>query len=354
VKIARNVKAISKILYILLLVLAMVIGSIFSYMILAGYYLGLENNIPENPTISVIDVGLDVQNAESFTITILNPTYSPSEALISEAYIIADDVSDKILSLDPTLPYELGTGENVTFNCNWNWGNYIGETLKVVFVVNEGSGAVYEIETAVVGLDITAAVFDTEDTEHFDLTVKNPDYSVIDLSLTKITVTMENGTVVNIRDTTPTIPATLPMDSYTTFTCGWDWTTYRGQNVTVSVYTSQGYDYHLTKTTPRSAQLSITDVNFDVNNASAFELTVENSKNSIVSANLTSVEMQLEDSTIVTATIEQPADLPYTLEIGETVTIRCLWDWSSHRQETITLAVQTEEGFIGYLQTQTS
>ena len=95
-KIARNVKAISKILYILLLVLAMVVGSIFSYMVLAGYYLGLENNIPENPTIAVIDVGLDVQNAETFNITILNPTYSPSEALISEAYVITEGVSDKM------------------------------------------------------------------------------------------------------------------------------------------------------------------------------------------------------------------------------------------------------------------
>ena len=353
-KLARNVKAMSKILYILLLVLAMVIGSIFSYMILAGYYLNLESNIPENPTISVVDVGLDVQNAESFAITILNPSYSPSEALISEAYIIAEGETDKILSIDPDLPYTLETGENVTFTCNWNWGNYIGQTLKVVFVVNEGSGAVYEIETAVVGLDITAAVFDTTDTEHFDLTVRNPDYSVTDLSLTKITVTMENGTVANIRNTSPTIPATLQIDSYTTFECSWDWTNYRGQNVTVSVYTSQGYDFHITKTTPRAAQLTITDVDFDVNNASAFEVTVKNSENSIMSANISAVELKLEDNTIVTATIEQPADLPYKLEIGQSVTLRCRWDWSTHRQETIIIAVQTQEGFIGYLQTQTS
>lgn len=353
-KIARDVKAISKIMYILMLVLAVIIGSIFSYMILAGYYVGLETNIPENPTISVLDVGLDVEHAESFTVTVLNPTYSPSAALITEVYILTQDNQVEVLSIDPELPYELAKGKNETFTCNWNWGNYIGETLKLVLVVNEGSGAVYQIETVVVGLDITAAVFDTTDTQHFNLTVRNPDYSAIDLSLTKITVTMENGTVFNVRTTTPTIPKTLQVNTYTTFECTWDWTTYRGQNITVSVYTSQGYEFHLTKTTPLSAQLSVTDVNFDTSNASVFEVTVKNSENSIATANITTVQLQLEDDTIVTATIEQPANLPYTIEIGETVTLRCLWDWSSNRQETIILAVQTEEGYLAYKQTETA
>lgn len=353
-KIAKNVKAISKILYILILLLAMIIGSIFSYMILAGYYLSLETNIPEKPTISIINVNLDVQNAESLSINVLNPTYSPSEAIITDVYVLTQDSQlSKVFSIDPTLPYELGIGINETFTCNWNWGNYIGETLKVVLVVQDGSGAVYEVQTVEVELNITAAVFDTTDSKHFNLTIRNPPYSAIDLSLTKITVRMDNGTTFNVREVTPSIPSTLSIDTYNTFRCTWDWTTYRGQNVTISVYTSQGYEYSITKPTPNPAQLIINDVNFDTSNFTAFNIIVKNSENSIETANITKVQLQLEDSTIVNATIEQPTEIPYTLQIGNTVTLRCLWNWADHRTESIIVAVQTSAGYIGYAQSET-
>jgi hypothetical protein len=352
VKVANNIKAISKILFLLILLLAMIIGSIFSYMILAGYYLNLENNIPEKPTVSVLNVGLDPQNAESFTITVLNPTYSPSEATIKEIYIITpDEQLDKVLSTDPTLPLDLGIGKEETLTCDWNWGNYFGETLTAVIVVEDGSGAVYEIKTAAVGLDITAAVFNTDDTQHFNLTIRNPSDSIIDLSLTKIAVTMENGTEFNVRTTNPPIPRTLAVDTYTTFVCTWDWTNYRDQNITISVYTSQGYETHLTKTTPRLVQLSITDTNFDTSNMSRFAITVENSANSLAIANLTQVQIQLADLSIVNITVESP-ELPYTLNIGGTVTLNCVWNWEDHRAETISIAVESAEGYFGYTSTQ--
>jgi hypothetical protein len=352
VKVARDVKAISKILFILILLLAMIIGSIFSYMILAGYYLNLESNIPEKPTLSVLNVSLDPENAESFTITVLNPTYSVSEATIKDIYIITpDEQLDKVLSINPTLPLDLGVGKEETFTCDWNWGNYFGETLTAVIVVEDGSGAVYEIKTAAVGLDITAAVFNTDDTQHFNLTIRNPSDSIIDLSLTKITLTMENDTEFIVRDTTPSIPRTLNVDTYTTFECAWDWTNYRGGNITISIYTSQGYESHITKTTPRSVQLSITDTNFNTSNMSRFAITVENSENSLATANLTQVQIQLEDYTIVDITVESP-ELPYTLNVGDTVTLNCIWNWEDHRAETISIAVESAEGYIGYTSTQ--
>ena len=351
-KVANNIKAISKILFLLILLLAMIIGSIFSYMILAGYYLNLENNIPEKPTVSVLNVGLDPQNAESFTITVLNPTYSPSEATVKDIYIITpDEQVDKVLSINPTLPLDLGVGKEETFTCDWNWGNYFGETLTAVIVVEDGSGAVYEIKTAAVGLDITAAVFNTDDTQHFNLTIRNPSDSIIDLSLTKIAVTMENGTEFSVRTTTPSIPRTLAVDTYTTFVCTWDWTNYRDHNITISVYTSQGYETHLTKTTPRLVQLSITDTNFDTSNMSRFGITVENSANSLAIANLTQVQIQLADLSIVNITVESP-ELPYTLNIGGTVTLNCVWNWEDHRAETISIAVESAEGYFGYTSTQ--
>jgi hypothetical protein len=350
VKIVQNLNAISKLLLILLLLLAMIIGSIFSYLLLAGYYMNLDVKVPENTTLSVVDVNLNMQNAETFNITILNPTYSPAEAKITEISVATEDNEIHTIStVNPELPYELDKGQEETFVCDWNWGDYAGETLKVIILAEEGSGAVYEIETASVGLEVSSAIFTTTDTQHFNVTIKNPAASVSDLEVTKITVTMENGTDVNIRETAPSIPITLLTGTSTTFVCSWNWTYYRGMNATVNVYTSQGYEYHRTETTPKPAQLSITDAAFDSSALSSFSITVKNSENSIAAANLTTVEIRFEDYTIEEASVESPS-LPYTLSIGDTVTLNCLWNWSDHRGETVGIYVMTPEGYIGHIQ----
>jgi hypothetical protein len=350
VKVARNLNAISKFLFILLLLLAMIIGSIFSYLLVIGYYINLDIRIPENATLSVTDVSLNMQNTETFNITILNPTYSPTEAKITEISVATQDNEvHKILNVDPQLPYELDKGQEETFNCDWDWGDFTSETLKVIVLVEDGSGAVYEIETAAVGLKITAFVFTTADTQHFNVTINNPQGSASDLNVTKITVTMENGTVFQVREITPSIPKLLLVDTYNTFKCSWNWTYYRGMNATINLYTSQGYAFHRTETTPKPAQLSITDAVFDTSNVTFFNITVKNSENSIISANLTLVEILFENYTTLEVPVESP-DLPYTLPIGDTIILKCMWEWVDNREETIAIMVKTPEGYLGYLQ----
>jgi hypothetical protein len=329
----------------------MIIGAIFSYLLVIGYYMSLNVNIPENTTLSITDVSLNMQNAETFNITILNPTYSPTEAKITEISIATQDNEvHKILSIDPQLPYELDKGQEETFVCDWNWGDFTSETLKVIVLVEDGSGAVYEIETAAVGLEISSAIFTTADTQHFNVTIKNPEASASDLNVTKITVTMENGTDFNVRETTPSIPKLLLTGTSTTFVCSWNWTYYRGMNATINVYTSEGYAFHRTETTPKPAQLSITDATFDPSTMTYFNITVKNSENSIASANLTLVELVFEDYTTLELYVESPPELPYTLPIGDTVTFKCLWNWSDNRGETIAITVKTPEGYLGYRQ----
>ncbi len=350
-KIFRNVNAISKILFILILLLALIIGSIFSYLLVAGYYLNLEIEAPENTTITVTDVSLDIQNPETFDITILNPTYSPTEAKITEISVATEDNKlHKILSINPQLPTELDKGQKQTFNCDWNWGDYTNEIITVIVIVEDGSGAVYQIATASAELELTSAVFTTADTQHFNVTIRNPEASTIDLNVTKITVIMENGTEFNVRQITPSIPKLLPAGRASIFTCTWDWTYYRGMNATITVYTSQGYAFHRTQTTPKAAQLTITDARFATTDMNSFNITVNNSENSIDSANLTTVEILFTDGTTQEVPVESPPELPYNLPIGDTVTLKCLFDWSDKRSETVAITVETPEGYLGYLQ----
>ena len=121
-------------------------------------------------------------------------------------------------------------------------------------------------------------------------------------------------------------------------------------NATINAYTSEGYAFHRTETTPKPAQLSITDAVFETSNVTVFKITVKNSENSIVSADLSLVEVLFTNGTTLEVPVESPPDLPYTLPIGDTVTLKCLWDWSDYRGQTVGIHVKTPEGYLGYIQ----
>jgi hypothetical protein len=351
VKIAKNVKAISRLLFILLLLLAIVVGAIFSYFITVGYYLNLEIKVPQNTTLSIVDVAFNPEDAETFNITILNPTYSPTEATITEISVATqDNIVHTIPATDPTLPLSLPKGQEETFVCQWNWEDFAGDNIKVIVLVEEGSGAAYKLVISPVGITVTTMGFDPADTTHFNMTVRNLPESIIDLTLTRITVTVDDGTVSEITEATPTLPYLLTQDSFNTFTVTWDWTNYRGRNVTITAYTSEGYTATRTQNTPKPVLLSVTDIAVDSADTTYFNVTVTNSIYSTLTANLTRIQLNLQDQTSVEVSTETPT-LPYELPIGESITFKCLWDWTDRQNEAIIVVVETAEGYFGQSQT---
>jgi hypothetical protein len=346
----KNTKAISKILLILLLLLATVIGSIFSYLLLAGYYINLDIRVPENTTLSVISAKIDPQNTETFNITILNPTYSPTTATITEISIATrDNILHEPTNTNPQLPHTLNKGQDQTFICTWNWEEYAGQTIKIIALVENGSGAAYEIQIEFSNLILSGTVFATADSQHFNMTVTNHDNSVIDLDITGIAVIMDDETTFEVTEIAPALPQHLPPGTSQDFRCAWDWTTYRGRNATITVTTEQGYTAQLVETTPKPVQLSIQDTDFDTSNMTTFSFTVKNSENSITSANLTTVEVLFPDQTTIEVPAESPT-LPYQLPIGESVTIKALWDWSESRGTTVAIEIKTPEDYFSVLQ----
>ena len=173
-KFTRNVKAISKLLLILLLLMATITGAILSYLWVMGYFITLESVIPEKTTVSIANVTFNPQNTSYFFVTLLNPSYSPTEANVTE--IVASTGKDihKITEVNPLLPYRLLRGEEETFECVWNWANYTGENVKIIAFVADGSGPTFEAETPLVDLRITDLSFNsTIGLTHFNMTVQN-------------------------------------------------------------------------------------------------------------------------------------------------------------------------------------
>jgi hypothetical protein len=234
--------------------------------------------------------------------------------------------------------------------CDWDWAEYSGQTVKVIVLVEDGSGSAYEVETSPVRLSITATIFATVNPQYFNLTVNNHHTSIIDLEFTDIVITMDNGTFFEVTEVSPPLPHTVLPDNTQDFRCYWDWTYYRDRNVTISVFTSQGYSSSRTETTPRPVQLTVSDPVFESSNMSTFNITVTNSEYSVTPANIAYVELLFADQTTQIVTTEPRSSLPSELPIGESVTLKVLWDWADRRGESVAITIKTIEGYFGILQ----
>ncbi len=346
-KTAANMQAISKLLLILLLLLAMIIGSIFSYMIVIGYYMNLEANVPEGTALTITSVTFDPRNATNFNITILNPTYSAGDADITEISVATENNKIyKITTVLPQLPSKLKKGEEETYNCLWSWGNFTGQTVKVIVIVEDGSGSTYAIKTAKVVMTITP-VFSVLDTGRFNVTLNNIASSVSELNVTGITVTTENGTVVDVNTVNHPLPRLFLPGEEATFVCLWDWTDYRGTTMTINIITLQGITFYYTEKLPEKSRFSLTNIIFDTDDMSIFKMEVKISDPSINSANISAAGVIIGEESLPLV-VRSPSSLPYYIPANKTVTFIVEWEWESFRGQTIVIGIETVEEYYGY------
>lgn len=346
-KIARNVKAISRLLLILLLLLALIIGAIFSYLVVIGYYITLETNIPDNPALSITETNFDPHNAEKFTLTILNPTYSAGDVNITEISLITQDNEiHKVSNVEPKLPAEIKKGKDETFQCIWNWGNYTGETIKVIVLVDDGSGSTYTIKTSNVNL-IISPLFAVASTQQFNLTLNHLKGSAVDLKVTNMTITPENEAAFSVELINRTYPQLLIIDTITTLQCSWDWEAYKGTTIHITIFTQQNITFYHTEKLPEPSVFTIKDFEFDPEDTTTFKMSIEISDPNITSANITAVGTVIGDQA-EQLVVESPRLLPYHIKANETITFTARWGWTDYEGELITFALETEEGYYGY------
>ena len=142
----------------------------------------------------------------------------------------------------PQLPYKLEPNSTVTFICPWNWSNCQGKNVTIITHSTENYTAQFtKVTPTRVFFAIVSVVFDPIDTKSFNITVRNSEFSLDDVLITKIAVTLENGTIIEVSDVLPVLLYTLNSNSTATFRCTWDWTNYRNKNVVISVHARKGY-----------------------------------------------------------------------------------------------------------------
>jgi len=351
-RIVSNVKAISRLFLILLLLISAIIGAFLSYLGVVGYYESLEYRNPETPSITISNVTFSPQDTTYFNLTMLYPTYSTSRepAIITSIMVSTEDnVLHDVMNVRPLLPYEFPKSESQTFECFWNWGNYTGETVEVSVSVGNGSGATRRFKTPLVDLRITDVRFDsTVSVSSFNMTVHNLEWSITYVNVTRIAINAQNATTLDPY----TLPYVLNPDDSVPLACSWDWTEYQGQNITIAVHTLQGYTAYYPEPPQRTALPSrvvteITDVLFDVTNTTCFNVTIRNSEDSPQGSYITlsSITVAAEDETFPDVPVFPPPDLPYRLFPNTDVTFKCSWNWTDFREKNVSITVHTQQGF---------
>lgn len=355
--IRRDVKGVSTLPLIILILISGIIGAVLSYLWTVGYYVDIGLRVPEGATtITIMDIAFSPEDASYFNVTILNPTYSEAAANITSIAMVVTSGELKIVpvtSTSPSTPYSLQKGEDITFECKLNWGDYAGQKIGVLVFVEGGSGATGSYMTEFVKLEITKFDYNTTITlGQFNITVRNR--SDIPLDIIKIRLGIEDipSEDIFVGNQNITFPYRIDKNETRVLSCQfslWNSETssgYLGSTNDIVIETLQSYRAIHSETFSDPVLLTLSNVTYPQMNKTQF--TISNDPQSPHHVNLTNITISVGNETFTVA-YTNPNVTGYVLERGSNVTIICedsRLDWDNWKGQEITIKVYTTQGFL--------
>jgi hypothetical protein len=280
-------------------------------------------------------LNVTLMNAEGSTVTAmldkLTLTFSDNTTLIP-------DTSPPFGIISPVIP----PNESITIKCFWNWSDHRSEVIRVD-VSTKQNFTVTELARAtpsVVVWKLDTVGFDLDDLEHFSVNVTNTLVSLQAVNVTEIDFN-ENSTIINSTLVEP--------GGQVTVDCGFNWTSFVGQNAAITVYITYGPNATSSQYTLQLPYIKILNVsfsNFPTGNPYV-NVTIFHSQFSKLSANITKVLVKTDNETFsVDGTLMSPKIGPegYNLIAGTEITVVCPWDWSPYTGKEVTVIMQTADG----------
>ena len=332
-------KAVSTLAMILLIIVSAVLGGLITYLFTVGAFV-----LVPGSTVTINNIYFDKQNAESFKIEVLNPSFSSANVTLNRIAIAigANPTLYDVITTDPSIEngtvISKGTIMNVTcyrilkdgINTTWGEivGNFPGQDVTINIFAPPFPASNFVVTLPYVKLEVTETDFDSEFSfEKFNITINNNPSSEIDLEVTDIAV---SGTSLSRTDITPQPPEEIAINTSILFMCNADW--HSLANSTIKIFTAEGYVYS------KFVSLSTTDAAvqnavFDVNNTDYFDVTVFNSPTSSKFVNVTRIVAILDNGTNINQTYSPIGIIP-----NSTATLRVDWPWKQYRERTITVA----------------
>jgi hypothetical protein len=279
---------------------------------------------------------------KKFNVTLANDPQSEVNITISDILIPGVDV----LQVKPDIRgYMIPRGsEPVCFEFNGSWHG-VAKTSVIIYT-EQGYAFRKEIETKNVYAAIQNVIFSIEHRDHFNVTVFNFAESAHYANITKIKCKLDNGT--DLPDQMYVSLGVMP-NSTITLKFNWNWTEYRGRNITIVACFLQEFETNpYNAITPPPIIVKVLNENnvFNLMDTKHFNLTILNHVSSLEAINITQIKIE-ETGQILNGTTEVRPQLPYgSITPGSDTTFNCTFDWAEFVEEhgrnlTLTINVTT-------------
>jgi hypothetical protein len=122
-RIQKEVRAVTTLLAVLLIIASAIVGGFISYMFAVSPFFAVPNHV----SLDITGASFPVNHPDYFDITVLNPSFSPSGTNITSIYLKIDgetglfNVTDTV----PGLPTPLDPGASTAIRCYWDWGRHL-------------------------------------------------------------------------------------------------------------------------------------------------------------------------------------------------------------------------------------
>lgn len=344
----KRARAVSNLLLIILMVTSAIVGGIVSYMFTIALFIEL----PEETALAITGVYFDAENATAFTVSVLNPSYSPTEANITKISLSLKgetqlyDVIKTAPSIQNGTIVQKGEVKNITClnilkgKANVTWGRFAGEMAGktvIVHVFAEGySAANMEAKIPFVKLKVVDLQFNSlVSFKKFNVTISSDAQSAVNLTIRQILVSGVSDLVL----VSPTLPCVVTHEPIQ-FVFNGSW--HGVLKAILTIYTEEGWIF--TKDVELSrVQAAIRDIVFDEDYTDRFNVTIVNFAESANHINVAKFFITLDNETKIT--IESPEYLKVEIQPNTTRTFTVNWNWAEYRGREIAISAYFLQDF---------
>ena len=343
----KEVRAISTLFAILLILLAAIIGAFIAYAwTMAPFYLEPQNNVD----LIITGTNFPVNDANQFNVTVLNPSHSSFDANITNIYLTAAGFNESsITASTPGLPFVLAIGTSQTITCSLQWGAMAGSLITVHVLTVNNTETALSVQTQQVTLGVSTNFNASQSDAYFNVTITNQP-SPINLTMSDFEVNY-NSVVENL---TVKVPTVIPANQSITFTCFTNWQDLVKPVITVD--TLEGYTAQIQEPIP-FVDLQVAQVTFNETNTNETDITLSNMPDSTTSVIVANITLVYGNNTVdvINGTLSSPS-LPMAIAVNQTVVFACTWNWNdtNYRDINVTVTAYTEEGFVSGSETVTT
>ena len=345
-----NVKAISTLAIVILIIISAIVGGIISYAFTIAYYA----RKPKGTTLTITGVYINKDNVNQFTISVLNPSYSPTDATISRIAISLEgetqlyDVIETEPSIRNGMVVPIGESKNITCikirkdNANVTLGELIGgygfagKTMIIHVFSPDSAAANIKAKAPYVELDINEKFDSKLSFKTFNITLTNNPQSEVNVTISDIMIAG-----VDVVSVEPNIRGhVIPKGGEPVcFMFNGSW--HGVVKTSIIVYTEQGYVFRK-EIELKNVIAAIQNVSFDIEHRDHFNVTIFNFAESAHYANLTMIKCKLDNGTDIP---EKLCDPPVGIVPNSTVTVRYNWNWNDYRGRNITVVAYFLQDF---------